>query len=141
MESAMLTPAAQDKLNAFQLKGLRKILQMKTTFVDRTNTNERLLAEANLQAQRNNDEDRIKLFSEAYKEQRGKSCVRLLQRRVSDPIRHTTLEPTGSIWDFPHKRVGRPKAKWIAEGLGDLWEAMKKQDAGLERAHLTFNRQ
>ena len=47
LETAMLTDAAQHKLNVFQLKGLRKILRMKTTFVDRANTNARVLVKAN----------------------------------------------------------------------------------------------
>ena len=46
LDSLCLTAADVSRLNTFQLKGLRKILNMKTTFVDRSNTNNTVLAAA-----------------------------------------------------------------------------------------------
>ena len=40
LESAQINEAQKKKLDVFQLKGLRKILDYKTTFIDISNTNE-----------------------------------------------------------------------------------------------------
>ena len=37
-----LTQAQRKRINAFHLKGLRRILNLKTTYIDRTNTNQRV---------------------------------------------------------------------------------------------------
>ena len=39
LESAVLTAAQQNKLDVFQLKGMRQILRITTTFVDRSHSN------------------------------------------------------------------------------------------------------
>ena len=49
LESAELTGTALRTLDAFQQKCLRKILKMKTTFIDRANTNEEVMKRANEQ--------------------------------------------------------------------------------------------
>ena len=46
LESAELKTSGLEKLNRFQLKGLRQILKMVTTFIDRANTNTKVLEEA-----------------------------------------------------------------------------------------------
>ena len=46
-ETATLNINAKKRIDAFQLKGLRQILKLKTTFVDRRNTNERVFELAN----------------------------------------------------------------------------------------------
>ena len=46
LENVHLTQAVQRKINAFQLKGLRRILGLQTTFVNRSNTNEFVLRRA-----------------------------------------------------------------------------------------------
>ena len=45
-ESAQLNYPTLSRLNTFQLKGIRKILGWKTTYIDRSLTNDKLLAEA-----------------------------------------------------------------------------------------------
>ena len=47
LESVMLPTQIMNKLNTFQSKGLRKILGMKTTFVERANTNKKVFEKAN----------------------------------------------------------------------------------------------
>ena len=47
LESAQLNESAKKKLDTFQLKGLRNILKLKTTFIDRSNTNEEVFRRAN----------------------------------------------------------------------------------------------
>lgn len=47
LESAALTDSALNKLDTFQLKGIRRILELKTTAVNRAWTNEHLINKAN----------------------------------------------------------------------------------------------
>ena len=47
LESAALNQTTLNKLDTFQLKGLRRILQLKTTVVHRANTNETVFEIAN----------------------------------------------------------------------------------------------
>ncbi len=47
LESAQLNLAELNRLDTFQLKGLRTVLKMSTTFVDRANSNARVIANAN----------------------------------------------------------------------------------------------
>ena len=79
------------------------------------------------------------MFSCAYKEFRKKRCARVLTRSFSDPVKYSALEHGISIWDFPRKRVGRPKDKWMAEGLADLWQGLRGQAVQVELANKTFN--
>ena len=46
LESAQITPSRQAKINTYQLKGIRQILQKQTTYIDRRNTNTKLIEEA-----------------------------------------------------------------------------------------------
>ena len=47
LESVMIPSFLMSKLNALQLNGLRKILNMKTTYIDRANTNQEVFRRAN----------------------------------------------------------------------------------------------
>ena len=128
LESAMLNTAALRKIDSFQLKGLRRILGMSSSYVDRRNTNARVLEEASRRAGGPNAEHTVQLYSEAYKKGRRASCTRILARSKSDPVRHTTLDETDALWNFVGKRIGRPRDKWAAEGFSDLWESLRTND-------------
>ena len=71
LESAQLSDTHVAKLNTFQLKGLRKILHMKTTFVERANTNQLVIQKANETLGEGGRGKRLELFSEAYKQSRA----------------------------------------------------------------------
>ena len=47
LESVQINDSLKRKLDAFQLKGIRQILQLKTTYVDRANSNEVVFRKAN----------------------------------------------------------------------------------------------
>ena len=49
LETLYLTSAQRTKLNAFQLKGLRRILKMDTTYINRENTNRKVYKAANIE--------------------------------------------------------------------------------------------
>ena len=78
LESLQLTQGQLAKLNTFQLRGLRQILHMKTTFVQRSNTNRRVLERATAMTK---GKKRVLLFSEEL----AKSKVKWLRNLLSLP--------------------------------------------------------
>ena len=68
LETVHLTQTQQKKVNAFQLRGIRKILGLSTTFVNRSNRNEYVLQRANEEIGHTPGAPyRVKLFSELLK--------------------------------------------------------------------------
>ena len=63
LETLQFTDRSLNRMNMFQLKGLRKILGVQPTFIDRTQTNARVLALANKDAKEDKP-PKIKLISE-----------------------------------------------------------------------------
>ena len=57
-ESAQINDAQKKKLDVFQLKGFRKMVNMKTTFTDRNNTNELVYQIANEEVNKLNQPSR-----------------------------------------------------------------------------------
>ena len=66
LETIHLTQAMQKKVNTVQLRGLRKILSLQSTYMNRAHTNAAVMQKANQETNRNrrNNSREIKLFSE-----------------------------------------------------------------------------
>ena len=118
------------KLDAFQLKGLRKILKMDTTFVKRSNTNQRVFKWANKEKNKNNIPGKnVKPFSEYITDKQQALVKHIARLDDSDPLRQCTFEP-GSIRPFivTNRRVGRPRGIWAFEALQDRSEGLSLRD-------------
>ena len=121
-ESAHLTTGWMSKLNAFQLRGLRKILRMLTTYVDRRNTNDVVLQRADAALGKGK---RLRLFSEHRDQARVKLAAHLLRRDDLHPGRFATYEMGSAEGkENPHKRVGRPKTQWAAGTHERAWREL-----------------
>ena len=66
METIHLAQAMIKKVNAFQLRGLRKITGAHTTYMNRGNTNEFVIRQASAAAYANDPNRSITLFSDMY---------------------------------------------------------------------------
>ena len=122
LESAVVPESTQRKLDSFQLKGLRKILNLKTTFVERSNTNQRVYESANSAAGLAEGK-KIASFSSAYKLARAKLGRKVFTRSASDPLRYATIaghDGGEAFHNFPNKRIGCPKEKWSHAVAKDL---------------------
>ena len=98
------------KLNAFHHKGLRKILGLDSTYVNRANTNARLFEVATQAAGRP-----IVSFSQMLDARRVKLAGHIL-RANSDPLRQISYQPnTTEPFDIGRRRVGRPRQQWLHE--------------------------
>ena len=66
-ESAQLLPSVLKRIETFQLKGLRKIFRMDTTYINRENTNGKVFEEADRKSNQDRKRKRIIVtFIEAY---------------------------------------------------------------------------
>ena len=93
LETVHLTQTQQKKVNAFQLRGLRKILGLSTTFVNRSKTNEYVLQKANEEIGHTpGTPSKIKLFSELLKDRRVKLAGHILRSNNSDALRRVSYE-------------------------------------------------
>ncbi len=102
------------KLNTFQLKGLRKILGVKTTYVERANTNNKVFEKASRYKNPKHIPGKdVKTFSEYAHTQQNKLLAHIVRSDASDPLRQCTLA-AGTPYPYKlfNKRVGRPRSYW-----------------------------
>ena len=124
LETVHLTQAMQKRVNAFQLRGLRKILGMTTTFVNRANTNEKVIQKANeeLVGYRSHN-TRIKLFSNLLMERRAKLAGHILRTPSFDPLRQVSYQPdSAQTFHIGKRRVGGPRQNWLFHTNRFIWE-------------------
>ena len=72
IESTQLIPSILRRLEIFQLKVLRNILKMDTTFVNRENTNKAVFKKANKKLEEEGKQTEVVTFIEAYNKQKRK---------------------------------------------------------------------
>ena len=100
-----------NKIDVFQIRGLRKILHLPPTFIDRRFTNKHVL-------QRTSDlmsiHGNIILFSHCYNERRAKLLGHIARISQEDPLRQISFQPN-SMNRIPYgkKRNGRPRQNWL----------------------------
>ena len=94
-ETATLNTNARKRIDAFQLKGLRQILKPKTTFIDRSNTNERVYQLANKALNTGAKTKRqITSFSQYLEEKTTSLFGHVLRAPDTDPIRDICFSST-----------------------------------------------
>jgi hypothetical protein len=126
LDAVNLKEPEKKRLDAFQLKGLRKIMHMQTTFVNRQNTNQKVYETVNNKLEEEGARKPLKQFREMYKEACTKRAARTLKASPSDQARRITFE-TDSIRPraFGNKKVGRPKQQWAETATRDLWDTLQ----------------
>jgi len=129
LESAQLIPSVLKRIETFQLKVLRKILRMDTTYIDRRNTNQTVFDRANQQLKNEGKTKPVITFVEAYKKLKRKRANRIINKRGS-PIYNISFHG-GKLrkWVHPNRRVGRPRLNWTEETIKDIWDHIKKDDS------------
>ena len=124
LETIHITKAQIDRLNAFHLKGLRYILDLTHTFIDRANTNELIWKTANEKIKAENpNATNIETIEQTLNKRRIKFIGHILRSSNEDPIRAITFEPSSAKPVLPIKRrVGGPKKHWTWETLDLVWK-------------------
>ena len=103
----------EKKLDNFHLRGLRKILQVPTTYVDRRYTNARVYELASQIAYPDDPYKSVRPFSAILDEKRTHLAGHILRAANSDPLRQVVYEPnTATVKRIGKRRVGRPRSNW-----------------------------
>ena len=136
----------RSKIDAFQLKGLRQILKLETTYINRENTNERVIELANEELNRRDENIRrrnrhirksIVKFTDYIDKQALKLFGHLVRAPNDDPMRQVTFQAGNckpSLIGI--KRVGQPRHNWIKHNTATAWELAK---TALNRPNTPFN--
>jgi hypothetical protein len=124
LETIQLTEPEKAQINAFQIKCLRRILNVPPTHIDRTWTNKRVIEQ--LEQQHKYEHRPI---ATAWNMRKFKLLGHIIRAPGEDPLRQVVFE-TGVI--FPRiehmKRVGRPRANWVIETFNEAHRALNRPD-------------
>jgi len=126
LESAQLIPSIAKKLETFQLKVLRKILKMDTTFVNRNNTNNCVFQQANQRLEEEGKRKKVVTFIEAYNKLKRKRACKIMRHPGSLLHKITFNGSKLRKWIHPNRRVGRPRMNWTEETVREVWDHLKK---------------
>ena len=135
-ESIEPTHAAATLLNTFQLKGLRKILRLQTTYIQRHNTNTYVYKRANeeLNAPTEGPDRRIKPLTEMLELRKLKLLGHVLSRNRQHPQHQVTFATQSALpRESSNHRVGRPRANWTLNTMSQAWNTMRQNDPLLQK--------
>ena len=131
LETLEPTESAGRLLNTFQLKGLRKILKLHTTYIQRHNTNEYVYRRANetLNAPTTGFDRKIKPLTEILEERKLKLLGHILRRDRNHPLHQATFSTTSALpRETEMRRVGRPRQFWTSNNMQKAWEVIRNTD-------------
>ena len=144
LETLELTQGAAQLLNKFQLKGLRKILNLQTTYVQRENTNELVYSTANeaLNAPTAGPFRKVKPMTEKLEERKLKLLGHVLRRERQHPQHQVTFSTTSAMpRETTNRRVGRPRPCWTTNNMKKAWDIMCINNQAQPRQHFNkYNR-
>ena len=103
LESVQLNDSLKSQINAFQLKELRQILKLHTTFIDRANSNAEVFRRANAHVWSASGQRTIIPISEFYENQRRKLVMEIIRAPFFDPIRNVCANDSLKLVEHPCK--------------------------------------
>ena len=130
LETLQFTTAQGNPLDAFQQRGLRKILGIAPTYIDRSHTNEEVIRLANIAKGCDEDETKTKIIplTETIKQRKQRllgHVIRAGHRDPRDPMYQVTFENSSlQPRTTACRRVGKPRHKWHTDTMQSAWEAM-----------------
>ena len=124
MDSAQLGEHEQKRINVMQLKIFRKILGIKTTFIDRENSNNKVWKDVHTKLTADGKKKQIISFKQAYAKAKLKTMANIILNKNDfkhKAIFNADLEERV----YTNRRVGRPKATWTETSLTEMWEGVR----------------
>ena len=111
LETIQLTGAMLKKIDAFQIRCLKRILRIPSTFTDRQNPNRVVLQRCTeILYQNQGDQREFELFSRSYHRRKSRSLGHVLRSRDEDPMRQVSFQPSSAMRvQYGKKRVARGK--------------------------------
>jgi len=131
LETLEPTESASKLLNTFQLRGLRKILRLHTTYIQCQNTNEYVYQCANkiVNGAIDGPTRKIKLLTKILEERKLRLLGHVLRRDRQHPLHQTTFSTTSAVpRETNYRRVGRPRQFWTTNNMEKAWEIIKRED-------------
>ena len=131
LETLEPTESASKLLNTFQLRGLRKILRLHTTYIQRQNTNDYVYQRANeiVNGATDGPTRKIKPLTEILEERKLRLLGHVLRRERQHPLHQTTFSTTSALpRETNYRRVGRPRQFWTTNNMEKAWEIIKRED-------------
>ena len=123
LETANITNSQMKKLDTFQLKGLRRILKMTTTCINRENTDETVYKTAE-----ENQEKKITKLSERYMLKRARLLGHIIRASEDDPLKQIPMTDKRP-WLPSERRIGLPRQDWFEQTYNYVWrEILKKAE-------------
>ena len=111
------------KLNDFQMRGIRKILNKAPTVINRANTNRKLLEATAIAFPSPGDNRKIILFSQFHDARRVNLLGHIFQSSNDDPLRQLSFLPRSTCRiNYGKKRVGKPRQNWIYHAKKFVYE-------------------
>ena len=123
LECIQLTKSDLSKLDAFQMKGLRRILKIPPTFIDRTYTNQKVLDLLN-----NDYRHVIEKFSLTWMKRKVKLLGHILRTDYKDPMRQVIFDPYTTRPRLEYRRPGKPRASWLLESFKDAFTLLGRTE-------------
>ena len=150
LETLVLLPSHKQQMDAFYLRGLRQIMRMKTTFIDRTNTNRRVYLNAACILAQKETQNPLPPLSTQWEIRRRKLLAFLNSPKAAQPEIKATFyfqpsyefqevraqdswRPNSSIWG---RRIGRPRGYWVREIIQGIWKEMRRTEPDLPNLDL-----
>ena len=121
------------KLDAFYVRGLRRIMGMPSTYIDRAASNkndavlEKVAAELNAATGGRQKKKAVNMKDMMPSEKIKNKAVKILEEVIcmnaADIRKRVTMDTAGLNFNLPDKmRVGRPRTSWILETARAAWE-------------------
>ena len=96
------------------MRGLRKILKLPTTYVDRRFSNARVYEIATHAQYSDKIDKRVRPISEELDEKRIRLTGHIIRSDDTDPLRQVSYQPgRAAPVDIGKRRVGRPRQQWL----------------------------
>ena len=136
LSSLSLTDTDKRKLDAFHMKGLRKILSIPHAYISRV-TNEQVLASANHRARLNTGKQ-ITIASQRLDRSQLTLFGHILRAERDDPMRSVAVDDRGERLKADFRPVGRPRVKWydVARKIAEK-DLIKQEDLAADwRNHM-----
>ena len=130
LETLQFTETQGKQLDTFQQRGLRKILGIAPTYIDRSHTNKDVIELANKEKGADTDPTKTKIIplTETIKNKKNTllgHVIRAGHRNAQDPLFITTFEDQDlNPKTSNHRRVGGPRLKWHSETMTAAWSEL-----------------
>jgi len=139
LESAQLIPSVLKKLETFQLKVLRKILKIETTYINRVNSNASIFNRINTMMEEEGKTKRVISFVDAYNKIKRKRALKIMNQENTSIYNVSFQNGKLRKWEHSNKRVGRPRMNWTEETIKEIWDIVKRKNENERFRYEQFN--